>query len=400
MLTKYSFKTKKMIELNEEEIQQCAEVFSENYGFYSAQSPYKPNERIRMSVKFYKKRYVKNDFYISYAIFEGREVAHAIYLRKTMPNNHVMTWVVQLVVAEAHRNKGIGGKLLHSIWGFSSDTAWGLATSNPFTVKTLEIATFRKVKPVEVLKHLEEIKELGNLVEFVKSYKVDKNQSLVDSNFFVNVDEIEENIDKADQMVRQAAAQGANIILLPELFERPYFCQERRYEYYAYAKPVMENDAVLHFMEVAKELHVVLPISFYEKDGNVLYNSIAIIDADGTMLGVYRKTHIPDDHYYQEKFYFTPGNTGFRVWDTAFGKIGVGICWDQWFPETARAMAVKGAEILLYPTAIGSEPILECDSMPHWRRCMQGHAGSNLMPVMAANRIGEETVTPCEENGG
>ena len=211
---------------------------------------------------------------------------------------------------------------------------------------------------------------------------------------------VEENIDKADQMVRQAAAQGANIILLPELFERPYFCQERRYEYYAYAKPVMENDAVLHFMEVAKELHVVLPISFYEKDGNVLYNSIAIIDADGTMLGVYRKTHIPDDHYYQEKFYFTPGNTGFRVWDTAFGKIGVGICWDEWFPETARAMAVKGAEILLYPTAIGSEPILECDSMPHWRRCMQGHAGSNLMPVMAANRIGEETVTPCEENGG
>ena len=211
---------------------------------------------------------------------------------------------------------------------------------------------------------------------------------------------VEENIDKADQMVRQATAQGANIILLPELFERPYFCQERRYEYYAYAKPVMENDAVLHFMEVAKELHVVLPISFYEKDGNVLYNSIAIIDADGTMLGVYRKTHIPDDHYYQEKFYFTPGNTGFRVWDTAFGKIGVGICWDQWFPETARAMAVKGAEILLYPTAIGSEPILECDSMPHWRRCMQGHAGSNLMPVMAANRIGEETVTPCEENGG
>ena len=211
---------------------------------------------------------------------------------------------------------------------------------------------------------------------------------------------VEENISKADQMVRQAAAQGANIILLPELFERPYFCQERRYEYYAYAKPVMENDAVLHFMEVAKELHVVLPISFYEKDGNVLYNSIAIIDADGTMLGVYRKTHIPDDHYYQEKFYFTPGNTGFCVWNTAFGTIGVGICWDQWFPETARAMAVKGAEILLYPTAIGSEPILECDSMPHWRRCMQGHAGSNLMPVMAANRIGEETVTPCEENGG
>ena len=211
---------------------------------------------------------------------------------------------------------------------------------------------------------------------------------------------VEDNINKADQMVRKAAKQGANIVLLPELFERPYFCQERRYEYYAYAKPVMENDAVLHFMEVAKELHVVLPISFYEKDCNVLYNSIAMIDADGTMLGVYRKTHIPDDHYYQEKFYFTPGNTGFGVWNTEFGIIGVGICWDQWFPETARAMAVKGAEILLYPTAIGSEPILECDSMPHWRRCMQGHAGSNLMPVMAANRIGEEVVVPCEENGG
>lgn len=211
---------------------------------------------------------------------------------------------------------------------------------------------------------------------------------------------VEDNINKAEKLVRQAAKQGANVILLPELFERPYFCQERRYEYYGYAKPVMENDAVLHFMEVAKELHVVLPISFYEKDGNVLYNSIAMIDADGTMLGVYRKTHIPDDHYYQEKFYFTPGNTGFRVWNTAFGTIGVGICWDQWFPETARAMAVKGAEILLYPTAIGSEPILSCDSMLHWRRCMQGHAGSNLMPVMAANRIGEEVVVPCEENGG
>lgn len=212
--------------------------------------------------------------------------------------------------------------------------------------------------------------------------------------------DVNENIKKADQMVRDAAAQGANVILLPELFERPYFCQERRYEYYDYATPTMENPAVLHFMEVAKELQIALPISFYEKDGNVLYNSIAMIDADGTVLGVYRKTHIPDDHYYQEKFYFTPGNTGFRVWNTKFGKVGVGICWDQWFPETARCMAVDGAEMLLYPTAIGSEPILECDSMPHWRRCMQGHAGSNLLPVMAANRIGLETVEPCEENGG
>ncbi len=211
----------------------------------------------------------------------------------------------------------------------------------------------------------------------------------------VNVDE---NIRKADEMVRSAAASGANIILLPELFERQYFCQERRYEYYDFAKSLEENDAVNHFKAVAKELSVVIPVSFYEKDGTVLYNSVAVIDADGEILGVYRKTHIPDDHFYQEKFYFTPGNTGFKTWKTKFGTIGVGICWDQWFPETARAMALQGAEMLLYPTAIGSEPIIECDSMPHWRRCMQGHAGSNLMPVIAANRIGLETVEPCKEN--
>lgn len=209
---------------------------------------------------------------------------------------------------------------------------------------------------------------------------------------------VEENINKADTMVRKAAASGANIILLPELFERQYFCQERRYEYYDFAKSVEENDAVNHFKKLAKELSVVIPVSFYEKDVNVLYNSVAVIDADGTVLGVYRKTHIPDDHFYQEKFYFTPGNTGFKVWKTKYGTIGVGICWDQWFPETARAMAVQGAELLFYPTAIGSEPIIECDSMPHWRRCMQGHAGSNLMPVIAVNRIGLETVEPCKEN--
>lgn len=209
---------------------------------------------------------------------------------------------------------------------------------------------------------------------------------------------VDENIKKADKMVREAASKGANIILLPELFERQYFCQERRYEYYDFAKPVEDNDAVKHFKQVAAELQVVIPVSFYEKDGNVLYNSVAVIDADGTVLGVYRKTHIPDDHFYQEKFYFTPGNTGFKVWNTKYATIGVGICWDQWFPETARCMAVKGAEVLFYPTAIGSEPIIECDSMPHWRRCMQGHAGSNLMPVIAANRIGLEEVKPCKEN--
>lgn len=212
--------------------------------------------------------------------------------------------------------------------------------------------------------------------------------------------DLKENIQTADSLVRQAAAKGAQIILLPELFERQYFCQERRYDYYEFAKPTLENDAVVHFMKVAKELGVVLPISFYERDVNVLYNSIAIIDADGELLGVYRKTHIPDDHYYQEKFYFTPGNTGFKTWNTKYGCIGVGICWDQWFPECARAMAVMGAELIFYPTAIGSEPILESDSMPHWRRCMQGHAGSNLVPVIAANRIGLESVEPSEENGG
>lgn len=210
---------------------------------------------------------------------------------------------------------------------------------------------------------------------------------------------VEENIKKADSLVREASSNGANIILLSELFERQYFCQERRYEYYDYAKSLEENDAVNHFKKVSKELGVVLPISFYEKDGNVLYNSIAIIDATGEVLGVYRKTHIPDDHFYQEKFYFTPGDTGFKVWNTKFGKIGVGICWDQWFPETARAMALLGAELLFFPTAIGSEPILEVDSSAHWRRAMQGHAASNLMPVIAANRIGKEEVIPCKENG-
>ena len=209
-----------------------------------------------------------------------------------------------------------------------------------------------------------------------------------------------DNIKKADEMTREAVKKGANIILLPELFERQYFCQERRYEYYAYAKSVQENDAVQHFTQTAKELGVVIIVSFYEKNINVLYNTVTVIDADGSNLGIYRKTHIPDDHYYQEKFYFTPGNTGFKVFNTRFGNIGIGICWDQWFPETARALAVNGAEILFYPTAIGSEPILECDSMPHWRRCMQGHAGCNLVPVVAANRIGIETVDPCEANGG
>lgn len=210
----------------------------------------------------------------------------------------------------------------------------------------------------------------------------------------------DENTAKAEKMIKDAAFHGANIILLPELFERQYFCQERRYEYYEYAKSVEENPAVRSLTPLARELDVVLVLSIYERDGNSLYNTVVMIDADGSLLGKYRKTHIPDDHFYQEKFYFTPGNTGFKVWDTKYGHIGVGICWDQWFPETARAMALMGAEMLLYPTAIGSEPILDVDSSGHWRRVMQGHAAANLMPVIAANRIGLETVTPCRENGG
>jgi len=201
----------------------------------------------------------------------------------------------------------------------------------------------------------------------------------------------EEVLDKAEKLVRKAAAEGANIILLQELFETPYFCQKQKFEYFDLAKPLSENAAVKRFTEVAKELQVVLPISFYEKAGNTAFNTIAIIDADGTILGTYRKTHIPDGLPYAEKFYFTPGDTGFKVWNTKYADIGVGICWDQWFPEAARSMALLGAELLFYPTAIGSEPTLNIDSKPHWQHAMQGHAAANIMPVIASNRIGTET---------
>lgn len=204
--------------------------------------------------------------------------------------------------------------------------------------------------------------------------------------------DVKENIEKASELIREAAAQGAQVILPPELFERPYFCQERRYEYYGYARTLEEDDAVIHMKKLAKELETVIPVSFYEAgDHRQMFNSVAVIDADGSVRGIYRKTHIPDDHYYQEKFYFTPGDTGFRAFKTRYGTIGVGICWDQWFPETARGMALQGAEILMYPTAIGSEAVETIDSMPHWRRCMQGHAATNIMPVIASNRIGTET---------
>lgn len=200
----------------------------------------------------------------------------------------------------------------------------------------------------------------------------------------------EETLAKADRIVRKAKGEGANIILLQELFETPYFCQLEKYEYFDLATTVESNPAILHFREVARELSVVLPISFYEKAGNVAFNSLVVIDADGSVLQTYRKTHIPDGHCYEEKFYFSPGDTGFQVWDTKYGRIGVGICWDQWFPETARSLALLGAELLFFPTAIGSEPVLNIDSSEHWRRCMQGHAAANIIPVIASNRIGME----------
>ena len=201
----------------------------------------------------------------------------------------------------------------------------------------------------------------------------------------------EETLAKADRLIRQAAERGAKIILLQELFETPYFCQLQKFEYLELAKPLEENPAVNHFRKVARELDVVLPVSFFERAGNTQFNSVAVIDADGEILGVYRKTHIPDGLPYAEKFYFTPGDTGFKVWNTKYGRIGVGICWDQWFPETARSLALLGAEILLFPTAIGSEPTLGKDSRVHWRNVMVGHAAANMMPVIASNRIGKET---------
>jgi N-carbamoylputrescine amidase len=204
-------------------------------------------------------------------------------------------------------------------------------------------------------------------------------------------DVVSENVERGERLVREAAANGANVILLQELFEGYYFCQDELPEFYARARPVESHPTIEHFKGVARELGVVLPVSFYELAGNARFNSVAIIDADGRNLGVYRKTHIPQGSGYQEKFYFSPGDTGFKVWDTAFGRLGVAICWDQWFPESARAMALQGAEMLFYPTAIGSELILsDWDSAAHWQRVQQGHAAANLMPLVASNRIGTE----------
>ena len=199
------------------------------------------------------------------------------------------------------------------------------------------------------------------------------------------------NIAKAKELVRAAAAKGANVVLLQELFETPYFCQDQSADHFKLAAPAEGNPLITEMAELAKTLSVVLPVSFFEQAGHAYYNSLAMIDADGKFLGIYRKSHIPEGPGYQEKYYFTPGDTGFRVWRTRFCVLGAGICWDQWFPEAARAMALMGAEALLYPTAIGSEPQAPLlDSRDHWRRVMQGHAAANCMPLIASNRIGTE----------
>jgi N-carbamoylputrescine amidase len=208
---------------------------------------------------------------------------------------------------------------------------------------------------------------------------------------FACVEDRRENLAHAERLVRDAAARGANIVLIQELFETPYFCKDHRPEHFDLALPIEENPAVRRFCALAAELDIVLPVSVFERAGNAFYNSIAIVDAGGRLLGTYRKAHIPESPGYHEKFYFSPGDTGFRVWTTRFGRLGVGICWDQWFPETARVMALEGAEVLLFPTAIGSEPQDPAiDSRDHWQRTMQGHAAANVMPLVASNRIGVE----------
>jgi N-carbamoylputrescine amidase len=204
------------------------------------------------------------------------------------------------------------------------------------------------------------------------------------------------NLDKAEALIRRAARQGAKVILLPELFETPYFCKDQKQAYFALAQPVENNPVLARFSRLAKKLKVILPISFFERSDNSYYNSIMMINDDGQQLGLYRKIHIPDGPGYEEKFYFKEGDTGFKVWKTRYCIIGVGICWDQWFPESARTMALLGAEVLFYPSAIGSEPHApHLDSSGHWQRVMQGHAAANVMPLIASNRIGQETGESC-----
>lgn len=203
----------------------------------------------------------------------------------------------------------------------------------------------------------------------------------------------DENVATADRLVRRAAREGANVILIPELFETPYFCAVQNPEFLALARPLAGHPTIEHFRRLAAELKAVIPLSVFERAGSALFNSAVVIDADGTVAGHYRKSHIPQTPGYEEKYYFSPGDTGFKPIDTAYGKLGIAICWDQWFPEAARSLVLQGAEFLLYPTAIGSEPNnAQLDSMEHWRIVMRGHAGANMVPVVAANRIGAESV--------
>jgi len=203
------------------------------------------------------------------------------------------------------------------------------------------------------------------------------------------------NINKASHLVREAAFKGANIILLPELFSSLYFCKDKDPHYFSWASPLKNHPLIEHFSSLAEELHTVLLVSYFEKADDNYFNSLVVINADGTVMDNYRKTHIPDGAGYEEKFYFQAGNTGFKVYDTAFGRIGVGICWDQWFCETARDLTLQGAEIIFYPTAIGSEPEVDIDSKEHWQRVQMGHAATNTVPVVVANRIGKEVGKSC-----
>ena len=209
-------------------------------------------------------------------------------------------------------------------------------------------------------------------------------------------EEQQDNVVKAEAFVREAAENGANIILLPELFSGVYFCKEKDEKYFAWARPLKNNRLIQHFAALAKECHVVVLVSYFEKAQEGYFNSLVCIDADGSVMDNYRKTHIPDGPGYEEKFYFTPGDSGFKVYATAYGKIGIGICWDQWFCETARALTLMGAEIIFYPTAIGSEPEIGIDSKEHWQRVQMGHAATNTVPIVAANRTGKERAKSCE----
>ncbi|AHC73824.1 N-carbamoylputrescine amidase [Candidatus Endolissoclinum faulkneri L5] len=206
-------------------------------------------------------------------------------------------------------------------------------------------------------------------------------------------DNYADNLDRAEEMIRRAVKEGAQIVLLQELFEMPYFCKDQDGSYFSLARPLKDNKVIARFSSIARELSVVLPFSFFEESYNTHFNSLVMIDADGSVLDLYRKSHIPDGPGYQEKFYFTPGDTGLLVWDTIYGRLGCAICWDQWFPEVARVMALQGAELLLYPSAIGNEPMTnsQVNNPDHWRRVMQGHAGANLIPLIVSNRVGIET---------